>query len=188
MDLYDEIWALRPSESDFEVILHHFTVRDRRGIYMGMDVWCASGLSEAFLNRRLAQEKDPMCKRILRSRLAKLAGEEEGPGGRTDGDRLPRTDRSADFRRKLKDLLLDHLTDPGNWAASERITSLAPTDEDLDDGLLDSLTAQGRLEVYSMLLVWCGHAVQRKILLRRVRLEPDPACKVAITAMLRSVR
>jgi hypothetical protein len=61
-----------------------------------------------------------------------------------------------------------------------------PTDDDFDDNLFDSLTPEGRLEVYSMLLIWCGYTFQKKILERRVEVESDPACKLSISVMLRS--
>ncbi len=179
-----EISALCPTESDFEEILDIFASHERRVIYVGMSAWCARALSETFIRRRLAIEKDLMCRDLLESRMARMVGKrnEEKPCE----EPVQYEERTPDFRRKLRALVLQHVKDPNNWNACQRISSLKPTDLDFDDELFDSLASPARLEVYTMLLLWCGYKFQKAILERRAIVETDVACRVAITAMLHS--
>lgn len=83
---------------------------------------------------------------------------------------------------------MEHVKNPNDWTAFQRIMRLRPTDEDFEDRLFDSLTSLERLEVYSMLLLWCGYSFQRKILERRVNVETDSECQLSISVMLQSLR
>jgi hypothetical protein len=83
-------------------------------------------------------------------------------------------------------LVLQHVNNPQDRNASERIQELEATDRDFSDTVFDSLTPQGRLEIYSMLLLWCGYTYLKRILERRVKVETDPACILSISVMLRA--
>jgi hypothetical protein len=123
MGPYNELLAMRPTESDFEdELLNGFDRHERYLIYFGMADWSGQQLSERFVTRRLAVEKEGLARRILEGELAKRT---YGSGQIKRKEEPPSyEERTPDFKRKLGDLVFRHVSNPNDWAAFQRIISL----------------------------------------------------------------
>lgn len=180
-----DIATFHATELDFsDELLNTFAPDERVVICVILFCSCWHEPSEQFLRRRIAVENDMRCRKILEAHIARMLD------GRRHGKRKKEPvgykQRTPDFQNRLRDLVLQHVNNPQDRNASQRIQELEPTDQDFSDKVLDSLTPQGRLEVYSMLLLWCGYTYLKRIVERRVKVETDPACKLSISVMLRS--
>lgn len=180
-----DIATFHAPELDFsEELLNTFAPEERVVIVTLIFCSCWHRPSEQFLRRRIAVENDTGCRKFLEAMLARMVnGRQHGKREKEAVDYKPRT---PDFQNRLKDLILQHVNNPQDRNASQGIQELEPTDQDFSDAVFDSSTPQGRLEIYSMLLLWCGYTFQKRILERRVKVETDPACKLSISVMLRS--
>jgi hypothetical protein len=172
-------------ELDFsEELLNTFTPDQRLAIVAPlMFCSCWHEPSERFLRRRIVGENDALYRKILEATLARRV--DARLHGKRDEEAVDYKQRSPEFQDRLRDLLIQHVNNPQDRNASEGIQELEPTDQDFTDSVFDSLTPQGRLEIYSMLFLWCGYTCLNRILKRRVKVETDPACKVSISVMLR---
>lgn len=179
---------LQPTDLDFgDELFDSFRADQRKIIYVGIIAWCQS-YAERILQHRFVVEVDPSCRQVLKTMIDALTGGVERAKARAKANEhlLRYKERTPELERTLRDAILQFVSNPREHFTSQRIRELEPTDRDFDDALFDSLTAQGRLEVYSMLLLWCGYTYLERILERRVKVETDPACQLSISVMLSS--
>ena len=172
----------RVPESEFtDELMDSFPPHERREVYCRIWNCCGHVPSEGFLQHRIEVETDPVCQRSLNLTL-RLINLRKRPFGECNRHIHPTLDRGHAFRT----LILQHIKNPEDPSSTQSILTLEPDAQDFDDHLLDSLTPEERLDVYPMLLAWCGPAVQKNILERRVLMETDSGCKFAIAVLLRS--
>lgn len=172
-------------ESDFsEELLNTFTPDQRLAIAAPlMFCSCWQEPSDRFLRSRIIGENDAVYRKILEAILARRV--DARLHGKREEETVDYKKRLPGFQDRLRNLVVQHVNNPLDRSASEGIQELEPTDQDFIDSIFDSLTPKGRLEIYSMLLLWCGYTCLKRILERRVKVETDPACQLSISIMLR---